>query len=174
MNFKKIVKVFLVTCLSFMATSCSTIFTGTKQRVFIDSNPQGAVILVNGQNEGLTPATVRLKRDVDDLMDDGKSIKLLLDGYREDYIMDANFNAVSVLNLFNLLFWGIDAATGAITRYDRVYTFQMIPSENRSDRLNGLSDDEKYERLSTLKDLLDSGAITQEEFEKEKAKLWDN
>jgi hypothetical protein len=27
-------------------------------------------------------------------------------------------NPVSVLNLFNLLFWGVDAASGALWKYD--------------------------------------------------------
>lgn len=30
--------------------------------------------------------------------------------------MNKSFNAVSVLNLLNILCWGIDAATGAITK----------------------------------------------------------
>jgi hypothetical protein len=30
-------------------------------------------------------------------------------------------NPVSVLNLFNLLFWGVDAASGALWKYDPNY-----------------------------------------------------
>ena len=36
--------------------------------------------------------------------------------YGEPVIVNKNFNAVSVLNLLDVLAWGIDAATGAITK----------------------------------------------------------
>ena len=33
--------------------------------------------------------------------------------------LDKEFNVVSILNLGNLLGWGIDAATGSVMKYDR-------------------------------------------------------
>ncbi len=39
---------------------------------------------------------------------------------------ETTFNAVSVLNLFSILGWGIDAATGAMMRYNpKAYEMQL-------------------------------------------------
>lgn len=84
--------------------------------------------------------------------------------------MDANFNFISILNHFNPLFWGIDIVSGAVTKYDNYYNFVLMPLEdNVSSSQN--SKDDKYDRLIKLKKLLDDGVITQEEYEKEKAKI---
>ena len=79
---------------SLLLTSCATIFTGTTQRVSIDSNPQGAEIIIDGQKEGKTPAKVKMDRELDALIDGGKEIQLELEGYKkEGYEMDAECRA---------------------------------------------------------------------------------
>ena len=158
--------------LSFFLTSCATMFSGTTQRVMIDSNPPGADIVINGQKQGTTPVDIIVDRELDDLFDGGKDIKLRLDGYEENgYELDAELNPVSIVNLFNILFWGIDAATGAITRYDYYYSFEMIPLDNNVSIPTQKNPGDKYEQLAKLKKLLDDGAITQEEYDSEKAKI---
>ena len=157
---------------SILFTSCATLFTGSTQRVYIDSNPKGAEIIIDGQKQGKTPANVKVDRELDALIDGGKAIQLKLDGYKNNgYELDAELNPVAIINLFNILFWGIDAATGAITKYDNHYNFEMIPIEDNVSVPKKTNSGDKYEKLTKLKKLLDDGVITQEEYDKEKAKI---
>ena len=157
---------------SILFTSCATLFTGSTQRVYIDSNPKGAEIIIDGQKQGKTPANVKVDRELDALMDGGKAIQLKLDGYKNNgYELDAELHPVAIINLFNILFWGIDAVTGAITKYDNHYNFEMIPIEDNVSVPKKTNSGDKYEKLTKLKKLLDDGVITQEEYDKEKAKI---
>ncbi|MEW6775724.1 MAG: PEGA domain-containing protein [Bdellovibrionota bacterium] len=52
----------LLLCFLFTATGCATIVNGTKQKVKISSNPDGATIEIDGLDNGTTPATLKLKR----------------------------------------------------------------------------------------------------------------
>jgi hypothetical protein len=154
------------------STSCATIFTGTTQRVSIDSNPQGADIIIDGQKKGKTPSIVKIDREFEALLDGGKEIQLEINGYKKDgYKLDAQLNPVSIINLFNALCWGIDAATGAITRYDNQSNFEMIPLQENTSIPNKKESGDKYEKLTKLKKLLDEEIITKEEYDKEKAKI---
>ena len=49
------------------------------------------------------------------------------DGYENKvFTLDSKFNGVSILNLFGLLGWGIDAATGSLKKYDtKVYNITL-------------------------------------------------
>jgi hypothetical protein len=101
---------------TFVLVGCATVFSGTRENVVINSNPSGALILVDGLEMGTTPATVPLSRPG---LGGGKTVTLRLDGYADrSFALQSTFNAVS---LVNLLFWPgfiVDALTGAITRYD--------------------------------------------------------
>lgn len=169
---KKLLK-FPVIIFSFLLlTSCATIFTGTKQKVMIESNPPGAEILVDGKKIGQTPSKVKLERELKAFSDGKKDIQLVLDGYKsEGYAVGAELNPVAIFNLFNVAFWGLDALTGAVTKYDKVNEFEMILLDNISItpalNLNG----DKYDKLAQLKKLYDEGVLNQEEFETEKAKI---
>ena len=105
-----------------MLSSCSTLFTGTKQTVQINSTPSGAKVQVDGIDRGVTPASIKLKR-----RSDGQTITLNKEGFEtKSFQPETSFNYVSILNLFNLLFWGIDAATGALWKYDpKVYQIEL-------------------------------------------------
>lgn len=103
---------FLFICLSF--TSCSTLFTGTKQTVQISSKPPGAKIQVNGIDRGRTPNAVSLKKG-----NDGQLITLTLEGYEpRTFQSETTFNTISILNLFNPFFWLVDLVSGAAWKYD--------------------------------------------------------
>ena len=51
---------FLFFSVSFFCSSCATIFNGTKQRVTVDSKPQGATVKVHDKVIGITPLIVKL------------------------------------------------------------------------------------------------------------------
>ncbi|WP_375578881.1 PEGA domain-containing protein [Marivirga tractuosa] len=161
-----------VFALLLLFTSCATLFTGTKQKVSIDSDPQGAEVIIDGQKLGVTPTKVKVDRELDALLYGGKEIQLILDGYRNlGYELDARLNTVSIINFVNPLFWGIDIATGAVTKYDNYYNFRLRPIEGKTNNPYTSNNMDKYEKLLSLKKLLEEGVITQEEFEKEKTKI---
>jgi hypothetical protein len=111
---KNVIFIFVFT---FVLSSCATLFTGTKQTVQIDSEPPGAKVLVDGIDRGYTPIGVSLKKG-----SDGQMVTLKYEGYKDkSFQPETTFNGVAVINLLNLLFWGIDAATGAVWKYDPKY-----------------------------------------------------
>lgn len=113
--------------LSIVLSSCATIITGTKQKVQVNSSPQGAKVEVDGIERGVTPLAVKLKKG-----NEGQTITLTLEGYEtKSFEAETGFNTVAILNLFGILGWGIDAATGALWKYDPKYyniTLQAKPN----------------------------------------------
>jgi hypothetical protein len=108
-----------------LITGCATLFTGTSDDIYINSNPQGAEIFIDGLKVGKTPATVTVKRP--GFSD--KEVVLKLDGYeRRIFILKKSFNAVAILNLGSLVGWIIDFATGSIFKYDpKSYEIDLEP-----------------------------------------------
>ncbi len=98
-----------------LLSSCATIFTGTRDLISFDSTPHGAVIYKDGVELCKTPCSFPMKRDLNDV-----SLEIKLDGYQTRvFKLDKQLNIVSVLNLGNLLGWGIDALSGSLLKYDR-------------------------------------------------------
>ena len=192
---KRILPLTILAVMALTFTSCATLFTGTTQSVTIDSQPQGANIVIDGQLVGTTPARVRLERDMNAIFDDGKYIRLEKDGFMPDgYVLGADIEPFSVLNMFNVFFWAIDGATGALMRYDSdYYNFLLVPYTNSPDYSGPasgsqggsalqtapgsdqqeLEEEDNYEKLMKLVDLYEEGLITKEEFETEKAKIFE-
>ena len=119
-------RIFVVmTTASLLMTSCATVFTGTKDRITFNSTPSGATIYKDGVEQCKTPCTIRVKRSIGDT-----DIEYKLDGYETRLItLDKEFNIVSVINLGNLLGWGIDALSGAVMKYDKK-TYDITLSKN--------------------------------------------
>lgn len=120
---KKIIPVMIV---FIFATSCATIFTGTKDQISFNSTPSGAVIYKDGVELCTTPCSYKVKRSLSDT-----DIEIKLDGYETRLItLDTEFNVVSVINLGNLFGWGIDALSGAVMKYDRKsYEISLTPNK---------------------------------------------
>ena len=98
-----------------MMTGCATIFTGTKDNISFSSTPSGATIYKDGVEICTTPCNYKIKRSLNDT-----DIEFKLDGYETRLItLDKELNLVSIINLGNLLGWGIDALSGAVMKYDR-------------------------------------------------------
>lgn len=96
-------------------SSCGTLFTGTKDRITFNSTPPGARVSINGIEQGVTPLTMKVKRSLNDT-----DAEFKLDGYETKLItLSKGFNVVSVINLGNLLGWGIDALSGSVMKYDQ-------------------------------------------------------
>jgi len=176
----KYIQLLAILAVATLMSSCATILTGTTQRVTIDSTPPGAEILVDGQIMGTTPARVRLVRDINTFIDDGKEIRLEMDGYYADmYYLGTNLEPMVILNVFFWPGFALDAVTGAIMRYDRdYYNFRLQPLSGQNVQpgpVPGTDDnsgEDDYEKLMKLVDLYEQGMITEEEFEAEKAKIF--
>lgn len=100
-----------------ITASCATILSGTQHPVQVESYPSGAKVEVNGIEYGQTPLTVQLKGS-----STAPIITVKAEGYETRTIVPpSSFNIISILNLGNLIGWGVDIATGAIWTYDIRY-----------------------------------------------------
>jgi len=115
----------LSTCL-FLAVmvltqSCATLFTGTKDTLVFNTN-QKAKIEIDGIQMGQSGEAIRVKRSLDD-----KMVTIKADGYEtKTFELQKEFNVVSILNLTNLIAWGIDALSGAVMKYEpKVYNIDL-------------------------------------------------
>lgn len=95
--------------------------------IHFDSKPAGARVRIDGIDMGCTPLDISVKRAIND-----KAVTMQLDGYEpRTFVLSKEFNFVSVLNLFGLVGWAIDAATGALMNYDqKQYTIELDPQKN--------------------------------------------
>lgn len=98
-------------------SSCSTIFTGTRQSITFTGEP-GTKIYKNGNKiteiaqEGTS--TVKVKKSL-------SSTNLIAkkDGYKNTPVaLEATFNPVSIINVFNVIGWAVDLGTGAACKFD--------------------------------------------------------
>lgn len=98
-----------------MTSSCATIICGSKARVTFESDiTEEATLTIDGRKHTHVtfPYTTKIKRGFNETV-----VKAEAPSYQtETIIIEKSFNTVSVINLFDLPAWGIDAATGAMTK----------------------------------------------------------
>ncbi len=115
-------------------TSCATIFCGSKTKVTFNSDIQEkATLTIDGvKHTNVTfPYTTKIRRGFDETVVKAEAPSYLT----ETVIINKNFNAVAVLNLLNILTWGIDAATGAMTKPEfKFYDIDFQPKEAISEQ----------------------------------------
>ena len=108
-------RLFILSAAMLILSGCATIFTGTEDMIYFDTNPQGAEIFIDGLKVCVTPCSSLVKRSLSD-----KQFEVKLDEYETRVItLDREFNTVSIINLGFVFGWAIDAATGSLMRYDR-------------------------------------------------------
>lgn len=107
-------------------SSCSTVFTGTKQSITFTGEPGVRIYKNNNKiaeidNGGTT--TVKIHKSL-------SSTNLIAkkEGYRNTpLILSSVFNPISAINLFNPIGWIVDLGTGAACKYDdTVITVEML------------------------------------------------
>ncbi len=124
-------RVILLVAACTMLSSCATIFCGSKKQVTFESNVdvKSATLTIDGyKHYNVTfPYTTKIRRGFDDTV-----VKAEAEGYETTQLMIyKNFNAVSVINLCDVLGWGIDAATGAMMKPEfNVYQIEFKPLTN--------------------------------------------
>ena len=106
-------KIILFMCAGLLF-SCGTLFTGTTEVISFNSVPGKADIKFDGLDMGKTPLTLEVSKSFKGV------VSIEKDGYdAHSFKLQRSFNSTSILNLGNLLGWGIDFATGAISNFDR-------------------------------------------------------
>ena len=108
-------------------TSCATVFCGSRANVTFDSNiEETATLTIDGVKHTNVsfPYTAKIRRGFDQTV-----VKAEAKSYKtETVIVNKSFNAVSVINLCDILGWGIDAATGAMTKPEfKYYQIEFKP-----------------------------------------------
>jgi len=83
------------------------------ESIQFDSNVKGAVVEMDGVEVGRTPHTMKVKKSFNGVM------TISADGYEDKkFELQKSFNGIAILNLFSILGWGIDFATGALNKFD--------------------------------------------------------
>ena len=112
------------------ATSCASIFCGSKAKVTFDSNiKENVTLTIDGikHHDVAFPYTTKVKRGFEDTI-----VKAEVKEYKtETIVIDKTFNPISIINLCDVLGWGIDAATGAITKPSQSYFEIEFKPENK-------------------------------------------
>ena len=122
----------ILLCTSILTSSCATIFCGSKAKVTFDSDiaEKGTLTIDGRKHTNVTfPYTTKIRRGFDETI-----VKAEAANYTaEPIIINKSFNAVLVINLLDILGWGIDAATGAITKPEfKFYQIDFQPKVEKS------------------------------------------
>lgn len=120
---KIVVLLIALTC-SFTLSSCATIFCGSRAMVTFDSDinlEERATLTIDGQKHMKVtfPYTVKIKRGFNDTV-----VKAEAPSYQtETLVIYKSFNLVSLVNILlgGIIGWGVDAATGAVTKPQHKY-----------------------------------------------------
>ena len=138
-----------LTSLTLLLASCATVFTGTSQKIEFTSEPEGAEIIVNGIEMGVTPATVEVKKPA--MMED-RRVTLKLDGYADKtFVLQKEFQMVSILNLFLTggIGFAVDILSGALFEYSPEKYHIDLESSDDQVKLKDLPRDENGNYLLT-------------------------
>lgn len=113
-------------------SSCSTIFTGTKQSITFMGNPGIGIYKNNNKITEITQdgtSTVKIKKSLS-----STGLVAKQEGYRNTpLVLDAVFNPISVINLFNPIGWLVDLGTGAACKYDDTIVTVVMEKERSRD-----------------------------------------
>ncbi len=114
---KRILSFFAVAVL---LTSCASVFKGTDQTVTFTSEPAGAEVIIDGNSMGVTPLSVKLKKNKYD------TVMLKLAGYKTvTRPLDKSYDSVALVNVI----WDsstTDLINGAAYEYSpNTYYFKL-------------------------------------------------
>lgn len=110
-------KLFVLLFIGLMLQSCGTLFTPTRQSIVFTGLPETA-IYDNGKKLGEIKedgeTTIKIRKRISKKMLVAKK-----EGYKNEHIaLYTTLNPVSIINLTNIIAWGIDLGTGKCCKYD--------------------------------------------------------
>lgn len=102
----------IIVCLIAVTFSgCATVLSGTSQKITIDSEPQGALVQI-GHQTGRTPVTMTIPK--------GKDYEVVVSvvGRKRVIPLTRTFDTIGFLNVLFFPGFIVDAATGALMKYE--------------------------------------------------------
>lgn len=117
-------RVLFVVVVPFFLQSCGTLLTGTKNSIYINTQPEGAVVKLNGLDQGITPVYLNVKKTL------GSKIVTIekKDYHSETFKLGRSFQWVSLINVISVVGWVVDIGTGAVMRYSpKSYFLKLKP-----------------------------------------------
>lgn len=130
-NVRKVCNIALFSMAMLCMSSCASIFCGSKANVTFDSvepiEDEVTLVVEGRKYRNVTfPYTLKIPRGFDETV-----VKAIREGYKPSLVyVDKVFNPVAVINLCDVLAWGIDIVTGAIMKPEfKFYEFEFEPSE---------------------------------------------
>ncbi|CAH0168092.1 PEGA domain-containing protein [Chryseobacterium sp. WG14] len=112
---KNNLSIVLLMGIALSATSCASMFTGTKDKITFNSSPEGAKVFHKGVEKCMTPCTAEISRSLSK-----QTVTFEKEGFNNKEIkLTKTFNPVTLLNILlgGAIGIGIDAATGSLTKY---------------------------------------------------------
>jgi len=150
----------LLTLFLLMALNgCATIMHGTTQDIDVKSDPAGADLLVDGQQQYKSPAVITMKRKDDHI------VEVSQEGYKKEAVAIKGVLSWSVAGDFlagGAIGYGIDAATGAQRRLEpEKVEVRLRPLTTQEDRDEAKKLEDKLNRLKLMKD---EGKLSQDDY----------
>ena len=119
-------KLLVVMTAALLLTSCATILTGSQSTVKFNSEPDNVTVAVEGQSCS-TPCALSLKKGSEYL------VRFTKNGHRtQTIVLSKGFNVVALLNMFGLIGWVVDFATGALWNVQPETVFVTLPRASAS------------------------------------------
>ena len=120
-------------------TGCATVLHGTTQKIPVNTNPNGALVLVDNAHEFTTPCTIPLERNRD------HRVRIEMSGYETmefQITRQPTGKAVNNIWIGGLIGLGVDAVTGADNMLvpDSIYV-TLRPTANMLDTASTLQHD---------------------------------
>ena len=151
-SYRPVVLIVVTIFVSLLLQSCSSIISGTTQKITITSNVNGADVSINGNPVGTTPLTTRIKRE--------KTMHLIVkkEGYE-------NYQSVMQTRLDNW-FWGniifggllgstTDLASGTTHLLDPDHIHvQLVENQGKTSQANDKMHEDVEFSLITYKELM--------------------
>jgi hypothetical protein len=163
-----------------VTSGCALVVNGTTQRIGVSSTPPGATVMIDNQQRVVTPASILLARD------ESHTFFFKKEGYQDDsFVITSDTSGWVWGNVLigGLLGAAVDFSTGAARKLsqDSVHvTLAQIPTVLSQTPTavpasltteNSLGGGQREAQLRELKDLLDKGLITQEEYDEKRAEI---
>jgi PEGA domain len=110
-------------------SSCATILSGTRDRIYFKTNVEGATVAKDGNDLCQTPCSVKIKRKLS-----GADVEIRKEGYESKVVsLETNFNALSVINLLSVVGWAVDLVSGAVVHYEhKTYNVELSKAKTAS------------------------------------------
>lgn len=132
------IKLLLTFCISTtILSSCAAIFSGTKDKIYINTTPPGAEVFIDGVRVGKSNQEIVLKRKYADQ----RQVLLKLEGHQDlSFQIDQKIATAYYLNLPLMLAglvpgivgFGVDIASGsALKPIQTEYNYNFVPIEKK-------------------------------------------